>query len=144
VISFGYLTASMIVVLELQRAFLRAAAIGLLVNAGLNLIFIPPYGFRAAAWITLVTEATVMALMMRQVMIKLPLRLRLGRLARTLCAALAMGGLTWGAREAGAPLAVLVVVAAASYVCAVFGLRVLSASEIRAVLRREPPLAGSS
>ena len=67
-ISFGYLVGNMVVILELQRLFLRYAAIGLVLNAALNVVFIPRYGFLAAAWITLLTEVTVMSLSMRRVL----------------------------------------------------------------------------
>ena len=58
-ISFGYLGGQGVIVLGLQRLAVTAAATGLVVNVVLNLIFVPPYGFLAAAWITLITEVLV-------------------------------------------------------------------------------------
>jgi O-antigen/teichoic acid export membrane protein len=137
-ISFGYLAGNMVVILELQRRFFRYAAAGLFVNASLNVVLIPRYGFLAAAWITLVTEVLVMSLTMRSVLGKLAMTPRLGRLARTLAAALGMGALTWLAKSLGVTLLGLVAVAALSYPALLFGLGALSAEEVRSVLRKEP------
>jgi len=136
-ISFGYLVGSMVVIVGLQRRFLLYAAIALVVNAVLNVLLIPRYGFLAAAWITLLTEVIVMSLTMRSVTRKLEMRPRLGRIARTLAAAVLMGVTAWLARTGGVPLLGLVAVAAVSYALGVMLLRVLSLGEIRAVLREQ-------
>ncbi len=141
VISFGYLTASMVVVLELQKSFLRYACVGLVVNATCNVLLIPPYGFLAAAWITLLTELVVLSLMSRRVLTSIKMKPKVGRLFRTLLAATAMGLLTWGARSLGAQLIGMIAVAAVSYLAAVALLRVLTVAEIRAALRKEPLVA---
>ena len=65
-------------------------------------------------------------------------RWTLGRLLRTLLAALIMGGFTWLAKMLGVPFGALIAVGAVTYVAAVGLLRVLSLTEIRAVLRKEP------
>ena len=140
-ISFGYLVGNMVVVLELQRRFALYAGIGLLLNAALNVVLIPRYGFLAAAWVTLLTEVTVMSLSARSVLGKLQMRPRTNRLLRTLAAALVMGVTTLLARIAGMPLAGLAAVAALSYFPCLLALRVLTVGEIRSVLRKEPPAA---
>jgi O-antigen/teichoic acid export membrane protein len=137
-ISFGYLAGNMVVILELQRKFFRYAAVGLVINASLNVALIPRYGFLAAAWITLLTEVLVMSLTMRTVLGELALTPRLGRLARTLVAALGMGLLTWLAKGLGAPLLGLAAVAALTYPTLLFALGALSPAEVRVVLRKEP------
>jgi O-antigen/teichoic acid export membrane protein len=137
-ISFGYLAGNMVVILELQRKFLRYAAVGLVVNASLNVALIPPYGFLAAAWITLLTEVIVMSLTMRSVLRGLEMRPRLSRLARTLVAAAGMGALCWLAKSLGAGLLLLVATAVLSYPALLLALRTLSYDELRAVIRREP------
>ncbi len=137
-ISFGYLVGNMVIVLELQNRFAVFAALGLVINAALNVLLIPRYGFLASAWITLLTEVTVMSLSMRAVLRVLRMRPRVARLLRTLAAACAMGALTWVARSAGVPLAGLAAVAAVSYVPCLFLLRVLSTGEIVAVLKKDP------
>lgn len=140
-ISFGYLVGNMVVVLELQYLFLRYAALGLVVNAALNVVFIPRYGFQAAAWITLLTEFTVMSLSMRQVLRALGMRPRLQRFARVLAAALAMGAAVALARAAGVPLGALAAIAAIVYPLALMLLRALTRDELVSVLCRGP-LAG--
>jgi O-antigen/teichoic acid export membrane protein len=137
-ISFGYLAGNMVVILELQKLFFRYAAIGLLVNASLNLLLIPRYGFLAAAWITLLTEVIVMSLTMRAVLRGLEMTPSYGRLLRTLVAALAMAVPTSLARSAGAPLYALIAVAAVSYPALLLALRVLTPAEVRAALGGKP------
>lgn len=137
-ISFGYLVGNMVVILELQRVLLRNAAVGLVINVVLNVLLIPRYGFQAAAWITLLTEATVMSLSMRAVLRALGMRPRVRRLARILAAAVAMGAVVGLARAAGAPLGVLAASAAVAYALGLVLLRVLSREELLTVLRREP------
>jgi O-antigen/teichoic acid export membrane protein len=136
-ISFGYLAGNMVVILELQRRFFRYAALGLIVNAGLNVALIPPYGFLAAAWITLVTEVLVMSLTMRAVLTELGMTPRLGRLARTLVAALGMGAFAWLAKSLGVPLLGLLAIASLTYPALLFLLGALTSEEVRAVLRKE-------
>ncbi len=140
-ISFGYLVGNMVVVLELQRRFAIYAALGLVLNATLNVLLIPSYGFLAAAWVTLLTEVTVMSLSARSVLRELRMKPRLERLMRTLAAAVLMGLGTWFARIAGAPLAGLAAIAALVYLPGLLILRVLTVGEVRAVLRKEPPAA---
>lgn len=142
-ISFGYLAGNMVAIMELQRRFALYAAIGLIVNATLNLLLIPRYGFLAAAWVTLVTEVTVMSQIMRAVLRALSMTPRFGRILRTLLVATMMGLLTWIARLAGVPLAGLVAVAAVSYLSGIFLLRVITSGEIRAVLRKDAASIGA-
>jgi O-antigen/teichoic acid export membrane protein len=136
-IGFGYIAGTMIIVLGLQRIFVRYALLALVVNVVLNLIFIPKYGYIAAAWITLATEVLVQILAIRAVLHTLELRPKLGRLARITAASLAMGLAVWAVDMAGASIVWLVLAAAASYPIALLALRALVPSELRALLRRE-------
>jgi O-antigen/teichoic acid export membrane protein len=142
-ISFGYLVGNMVVILELQSRFAGYAAIGLVVNAVLNLLLIPRYGFLAAAWVTLLTEVTVMSLSMRAVLGALSMTPRFRRILRTLVAAAVMGLVTWVARLAGVPFVGLVALAAIVYLPGLFLLRVISADELRAVLRKDAARIGA-
>jgi O-antigen/teichoic acid export membrane protein len=137
-ISFGYLAGGMVVILGLQRVYLRYATVGLILNVLLNLLLIPPYGFRAAAWVTLVTEFTVMSLIMRRVLVSLHMRPRWSRIVRIAVAATAMAVAVAVARYAGFPLGVLVALAIALYFVLLFALGALTARDISGVLRREP------
>ncbi len=142
-ISFGYLAGNMVVILELQGRFVRYAAIGLVVNATLNLLLIPRYGFLAAAWVTLVTEVTVMTLSMRAVLASLSMTPRFRRILRTLLAAAVMGLVTWIAKLAGVPLAGLIALAAVSYLPGLLLLGVIAPAEVRAVLRKDVASLGA-
>jgi O-antigen/teichoic acid export membrane protein len=136
-ISFGYLVGNMVVVLELQRKFLLYSALALILNATLNIILIPPYGFMAAAWITLLTEVTVMSLTARSILRTLEMRPRLDRLVRTAIAAALMGGVGWAVKSAGAPFGIVVAASGVSYLGAVALLRVVTLGELLALVRKE-------
>jgi len=137
-ISFGYLAGNMVVILKLQHRYLAYATVGLIVNAVLNVILIPPFGFQAAAWVTLVTEFTVMSLIMRRVLMALDMRPDWSRMIRVLVAAAAMGGAVALAHSGGLPLGALVALGAALYVGLLFALGALRWSEVLGFLRREP------
>jgi O-antigen/teichoic acid export membrane protein len=137
-ISFGYLAGNMVVILGLQRRYFAYAAVGLIVNVLLNVALIPPYGFRAAAWVTLVTEFTVMSLSMRSVLKRLDMKPKWGRFIRIAAAATAMGVGVALAHAAGVPLAGLAVLAFALYVGFLFALRALTPAEVRGFLQRDP------
>jgi len=137
-ISFGYLAGNMVVVLGLQQRYFAYAAVGLIVNVLLNVALIPPYGFEAAAWVTLVTEVTVMSLTMRRVLMGVGLRPKWTRLARIAVAAAAMAVVVAAAHDAGLPLGALVGLASVLYVGLLFALRALTATEVAGFLRRDP------
>jgi O-antigen/teichoic acid export membrane protein len=138
-ISFGYLAGNMVLILGLQRRFLANAAVGLVINAVLNVLLIPRYGFLAAAWITLVTEVVVMSLTMFSIFRKLEMRPRVDRIARTVLAAGLMGAAAKLAQHAGIPFAGVIGVSAVSYLVAIASLRVISRSEVSSLLQKEPP-----
>jgi len=136
-ICFGYVAGVMVIVLGLQKVFMRYALFALVVNVVLNLIFIPKYGYMAAAWITLATEVIVQILAIRIVLATLELRPKLARLARILLASAAMGLVLWALDAAGAGFVWLVLAAAATYPVALLALRALVPSELGALLKRE-------
>jgi O-antigen/teichoic acid export membrane protein len=137
-ISFGYLFGHMVVILQLQKRFVLYAAAALVVNVVLNLLLIPPYGFQAAAWVTLVTELLVLSLTARSALRRLEMKPDLGRLGRIVLAATAMGVATLVARAAGLPLGALCVIAAVLYPVLLVASRALSPSEILALARHQP------
>jgi O-antigen/teichoic acid export membrane protein len=137
-ISFGYLVGNMVVILELQHRFLFYAALGLTVNVILNVLLIPPYGFQAAAWVTLVTEVTVMSLAAHSVLKKLQMKPQWTRLGRVAVAAAGMGLAAAVGKLAGLPLGVLVIIAALVYPALLVALRALTLRDLRALVRREP------
>ncbi len=135
VICFGYLAGNLVVVLELQRIFLRNALIALAFNVVLNLILIPPYGFVAAAWVTLATEVLVTALTLSAALRKLELKLRLRRMALATVAAALMTGAVAGLEALGAPLGVLLAAAAVTYPAAVLLVGAVRPAEVRQLLQ---------
>jgi O-antigen/teichoic acid export membrane protein len=139
VICFGYLSGNLVIVLGLQRRFLRYALVALVFNVALNLILIPPYGFLAAAWVTLATEILVVGLTMTMVMRALGHAPRLDRVARAVAATAGMTLAVWAARELGAGTAVLLLVGGVSYGALVVLLGALTASDLRALAARRGP-----
>jgi O-antigen/teichoic acid export membrane protein len=136
-ICFGYLAGNLIIVLELQRRFIRYATLALVVNVALNLALVPSSGFMAAAWITLGTEALVLTLAMRDVLGRIELTPQLGRIARSAVAAAAMGAAVYGLREAGAPLGALVAAAVVLYPALALASGALHPRELAAIVRSE-------
>ena len=134
-VCLGYLTGNMVVVLGLQRRFLVYATVGLVFNVALNVVLIPEYGFLAAAWVTLGTEAVVVGLTALTVARRLEFRPRLNRVGRAVLAAAGMAGAVWGLNEAGAPFAVLLA-AGAVYPALVLALRAITVDELRGLLAR--------
>ena len=137
-ISFGYLAGNMVVILGLQRRYFAYATLGLVVNVLLNVALIPPYGFQAAAWVTLVTEVTVMSLSMRRVLMGIGMTPKWGRLGRIALAAAAMAVAVAAARGAGLPLGALVGLAIVLYAGLLFAFGALTRTELAGMLRREP------
>jgi O-antigen/teichoic acid export membrane protein len=135
-VAYNYLVGYMIIVLELQRRFVVYAVGALVFNVAANLVLLPPYGFLAAAWITLATELLVFGLAMRDVLARFELRPKLARISRLAVAAAAMGAVVWGLRQAGLPFGVLCAVAALSYPVGVLALRAASREEITALIAR--------
>jgi O-antigen/teichoic acid export membrane protein len=137
VICFGYLSGNLLLVLGLARKQVTVALLGLIANVAGNLVLVPRYGFMAAAWMTLVTEAVVVsvgfAFVLRRLGRPWP---SLGRLPRIALA----GGLLLvallGLRHAfGEELVVLSVGAAVLYPALLLALRAVSPGEVRTLLR---------
>ena len=137
-ISFGYLAGNMVVILGLQRRYFAYATLGLVVNVLLNVALIPPYGFQAAAWVTLVTEVTVMSLTMRSVLMGIRMKPSWGRIGRVATAAAGMAVAVAAGRYAGLPLGILVGVAIVLYVGLLFALGALTRADVSGFLRRDP------
>lgn len=136
-ICFGYLTFNLLLVFGMQRRLLWMALAALVVNVAGNVVFVPLDGFMGAAWMTLATEALVLALATRLVVKTLGLqRLRPGRILRTAAAALLLAAGLDALRIAGAPFGALVVAACAAYPVLLFGLGALGRGDIQVLLRR--------
>jgi len=137
VICFGYVAGSMVIVLRLQRVFVRFALLALVFNVSLNLVFIPSHGYMAAAWITLATELLVESLALRVVFRTIQMRVRLGRFVRIGAAVAAMGLAVWLLHASGAGLAWLIACAALTYPLSLLATRAVTRGDLAALLRRE-------
>ena len=137
-ISFGYLGGQGVLILGLQRLAVTAAAVGLVVNVVANLLLVPPYGFLAAAWVTLATEALVNGWIIVRVMQGMEMAPQLGRIARILAAGVLLALGLWGLRSAGVPFGGLCAAAAVAYPGLILALGALDRDDIAMLLRRKP------
>lgn len=137
-ICFGYLNGNLLVVMGLQTRLLRVSLIALVVNLIGNFILVPIMGFMGAAWMTLFTEVVVFGASLMLIQGTFELRsLGLGRILRTVVAAVVLGGVLGALELAGASLAVLIVAACLCYPALLFGLRALELDDIRVLLKRK-------
>ena len=137
-ISFGYLGGQGVLVLGLQRLAVTAAAVGLVVNVVLNLLLVPPYGFLAAAWITLVTEVLVNGWIIVRVMQGMEMRPRVGRLLRIVLAGAGTALVLWALTEAGVAFGVICLAGAVVYAGLILAFRGLDREDVAMLLRRKP------
>jgi O-antigen/teichoic acid export membrane protein len=139
-ICFGYLNGSLLAVMGLQQRLLRISLLALVVNLTGNLILVPAIGFMGAAWMTLATEVVVCVSSLRVILRELELPWpRVGRIGRTVGAALLLGGGLSVLRLASDSLALLVPVACVCYPALLLGLRALAPEDVRVLLRRDAP-----
>jgi O-antigen/teichoic acid export membrane protein len=136
VVSLGYLTGYLIVAYDLQRRFLAIAVGALVFNVGANLALVPPYGFMAAAWITLATEILVMTASMWIVCSRARLVPGGDHLGGIAIASVGAWLLAWGLHQAGVPTLVWVAAGAALYVLVAIALGALRLQELRTLMRR--------
>ena len=104
------------VALASRRAsvLLRIAVFGLVVNVGLNLLAVPRYEARGAAWVSIITEGLGLILVSVVAARAVPGAVNGYRLGALL---IGVVGLTFGVDAAGAPAAVAALVAVASGAC---------------------------
>lgn len=140
-ICFGYLNSTLLTVLGLQRKLLLVSLTGLVVNVTGNLILVPVDGFMGAAWMTLLTEIVVFGGSSWLIRGALQLRsVNLGRIGRTVVAALLLVGALSAVQLASDSLAVLLPAACVCYPALLFGLRALTLDDLRVLLRRGTPV----
>jgi O-antigen/teichoic acid export membrane protein len=130
-ICLNYLVSYAALVTERQAKLVWIASVTLVVNVVANVILLPHYGFEAAAWVTLASEALVLVLGTAMVLPVLGLRLAPGRVPRIVAAAAVMGLLVWAARSAGLGVVGLIAVAAIAYPAALLGLRAVDPRDLR-------------
>ena len=136
-ISLWHLAMNMVIVLGLQRRLMVYAALALIVNVALNLIFIPKHGFMAAAWITLATETLVMALAVRTVLQETGFRPAPRQMSLVTLCACAAGLLAWRLEAAGLPILLVAALMLVGYGAALLAVRALDLRELVGLVR--PP-----
>jgi O-antigen/teichoic acid export membrane protein len=138
--AFSYVAGDLVIVLRLQRQYIVYATVGLIVNVALNLLLIPAYGFIAAAWVCLFTEALVIGLALHTAFTSINQRLRLGRIGRILGVSGAGAAAALIAREAGLPLLPIGAAWLLAFASAWAVLRPWPVGEVRALMpgRRAP------
>ncbi|MHB8531247.1 MAG: flippase [Solirubrobacteraceae bacterium] len=137
-ICFGYLNGNLLAVLGLQMRLLKIGLWALLVNLIGNLLLVPPFGFIAAAWMTLLTELVVWVLSLKVILTRLELGLASAipptRIGRTALAALVLGGALGLMRAVGVPLGGLAAAACVLYPLLLFALGAIESADIRLAL----------
>jgi O-antigen/teichoic acid export membrane protein len=142
-ICIGFVGGNMVLATGLQRRYIYYAVLGLLVNVVLNVIFIPVYGFQAAAWVTLATELVVVSITLVAVLRKIEMRLSLRKIGLAAVAASAAALVVWRLRDAGAQIEWLLLAMGVLYPALLIVLRALNVSELRALVRgrKEPSVS---
>jgi O-antigen/teichoic acid export membrane protein len=130
-ICWGYVAGNMVILLGLQARFIRYALFALVLNIGLNLALVPSDGYRAAAWVTLVTEAAVQVLALRAVFGAIRMRPSVLRILRAASVSAVLLAVLLAVRAAGAGLAVLIAVTVVAYVPLLVLSRALEFGEVR-------------
>jgi O-antigen/teichoic acid export membrane protein len=135
-ICFGYLTGNLILIAGLQRRLITVGLVGLVFNVAGNFLLVPAWGFMGAAWMTLATEAAVVSfsavILARAVGLGSPNLVRLGRI---FAAAAILAVVLVGLDALGAPLAVVLVVAALAYPGLVVSVGGVSIAELKDLVR---------
>lgn len=134
-ICIGNVAGNMVIATDLQKRYIWFAAVGLLLNAPLNVLLIPRYGAEAAAWITLLTEVVVVSLTLTAVLARIQMRLSARRIVAAAIAATLAGLTVWGLRQAGLGAIPLIVAMGVLYPALLLGLRALDLSELRGLVR---------
>jgi O-antigen/teichoic acid export membrane protein len=139
-ISFGYLFDNLVLVTGKQGRLVKICLGALVFNVAGNLALVPVFGFHAAAWMTLATEALVAGLEIKLVTESVSLHeISYGRILRTTVCAVLLAVELAIAKELGAGLAVLVALACVSYPALLLALGGISLDDVRQVLRRRSP-----
>lgn len=134
-ICFGTLAGFLAPIVGLQWRTVWVAGIGAVVNVVANVLLIPRYGAEGSAWVTLLTEALTMTLILGMILRDLRLRVDVGRLLGLVAACAVMAG----AMLLVEPLGLLpaLVAGGVTLVGAVLAFGIIRPDELRA-LRQEP------
>lgn len=135
IICYGSLAGYLAPLLDLQWRFAIYTTIGAAANVALNLVLIPPHGAHGSAWATVATELLTMGLMMVTVLRAMHLRLRVGKILRTVVLAAAMTGVMILTAFLGLIPASLI--GGLVYFGGLFALRIVNRGELRTLMGRD-------
>jgi O-antigen/teichoic acid export membrane protein len=135
--AFGYLLGNLALVVGTQSRLVGVAAVALVFNVVANVLFLPRFGFIAAAWATLATEIVVVACSLPITLGKLRIRPPLGRVVRLLMASALMAAAIAGLRELGVGIGWLLAAGPVVYAAAALVLHGVGGAELRRLTRRE-------
>lgn len=116
-----------------QIQALKIGLVGLVINTGLNLIFIPVYGMVGAAVVTLLSELVIFGLYLRGSRRSLNLPISMRNLPRVLLAGAVMAAVMWPLRH---NFVLAFVTGGAVYVTMILGLGLVSREVIRELTAR--------
>jgi O-antigen/teichoic acid export membrane protein len=134
--ALGYLLFNLALVVDAQARILVITAAALTVNVVANVLLLPRFGFMAAAWTTLGTEALIALLAVPLSLGRAGIPFPIGTVPRLLLPSVVMGAAVWGLREAGVPVVVLLIAAVPIYAGAILALRTVDVRELRGLLRK--------
>lgn len=134
-ICIGNVAGNMVIATDLQRRYIWYAAVGLVLNVALNVLLIPSYGIKAAAWVTFLTEVVVVSVTLATVLRRIEMSLSLRRIGLAAVAATGAALAVWGLRQASAGALLLVAAMAVVYPLLLVGLRAVDIDEVRGLLR---------
>lgn len=115
--------------IDLQKVYLRAVIVGLVVNLGVGALLIPANGFAGACYALLAGEIAILVMCQRALSKYVPVTQLLGYVVRPGIAAIGMAATVWAIQ--GANLAVVVTGGAFAYVALLFLVRAFTPDELR-------------
>lgn len=126
VASYALLASNVLVVIGEERRLVTFGALGLLLNVVANVALIPPFGFAAAAWITVLTEVLVTVGYCSVIRRHVEISLHLGPTTIMLAAAVGMGLIIWTLNSANVSFWVAVPASIGFYAATVLGTKAVS------------------
>lgn len=116
-------------------AFALTNGVGVIVNIGLNLYFIPRWGFVGASWTTIISEAVILTISYYLAHRYLDYREPFGAVAKILFAGLLMGLLTFSLQKSGINLIINVLASGILYLAILWLLKFIEPDE-KAILNK--------
>lgn len=137
IIFLGNLFANTVVAINKQRAMIWGYGTVALISTIGYLIFIPPYSYMGAAWMTVVSEAMILIIAASMVLRTTHLSIQLTPLLKMLFSAAIMGGVLWWL-SSDIPWFALIAIGALVYGVMIFLTRAVSKQALYEIVRLRP------